>query len=45
MRNDNTPADMRTYPIPATEHDFAALVLRENLMAEGFEFVDFREVK
>ena len=36
------PTDMKLYPYPATDHDFVALVLRENLMAEGFEFVDFR---
>ena len=37
------PNDMKLYPYPATAHDFAALVLRENLMTEGFDFVDFRE--
>lgn len=37
------PNDMKLYPIPKSEHDFAALVLRENLMTEGFDFVDFRE--
>lgn len=37
------PTDMKLYPIPATHHDFEALALRETLMTEGFDFVDFRE--
>lgn len=39
------PNDMKFYPAPETAHDFAALVLRENLIYEGFEFVEFREAR